>query len=77
MLYSVTIRATSFHIRLPILAAVLAALFLVLAACGGSAEPEPTVSPTSVPAATPSSPSSPSFTPVPTEASTGRCFGHG
>ena len=77
MLYSVTIRATSFHIRLPILAAVLAVLVLALAACGGGggsqAGPEPTVPPTSseestsVPAATTASPA---FTPVPT-ASTG------
>ena len=72
MLYSVTIRATSFHIRLPILAAVLAALVLALAACGGGSEP--TLPPasseesTSVPAATPSSPA---FTPVPTVAPTG------
>ena len=68
-LYSLAIHATPVHIRLPILAAVLAALFLAIAACGGSAEPEPTASPvlseesTSVLTATPSSPA---FTPVPT-----------
>ena len=45
MLYTSAFQTPSFHVRrLPILAAVLAALFLVLAACGG--DPEPTVPPT-------------------------------
>ena len=63
-LYSVTVHATSFHIRRLFILPVLAALVLFLAACGGGSEPtaSPTSSeaPTSVPAATPS------FTPVPT-----------
>ena len=74
MLYSVTVHATSFHIRRLFILPVLAALVLVLAACGGGSQagPEPTLPPasseesTSVPATT----ASPAFTPVPT-ASTG------
>ena len=69
MLYTSAFQTPSFHVRrLPILAAVLAALFLVLAACGG--DPEPTVPPTLTEEST-SVAVAPASTPAPASPSSG------